>query len=143
MKKRKINNSIIPPKKELENFKVPEGYFKQNAIQLKGIAESAPLKETRVIKLKPIIGWLSTAAVITLIVFGVINRKQTQVSTDLYLTQYDVYKLVEEGDVVFDDYELAYSLEIETIDWALADDLPTTSEEEEPPYYLEEYLLNY
>jgi hypothetical protein len=142
MKERKLH-STIPEKQALENFSVPEGYFEQNAVQLKQIAKEHPQEKAKVFHLKPMLTWMSTAAAVALVVFGVVNWNQTQVNTDAYLTEYDVYKLVEEGEVVFDDYELAYALEIETIDWALADDLPTTAEEEEPPYYLEEYLLNY
>ena len=143
--KERDTHSKIPKREALDNYKVPAHYFEQNALQLKQIAQDVKqdTPQPKVFQLKPLVTWLSAAAVVTLIVFGVVNRKQTQIGGDAYLTQQDVYLLVEEGEVVFDDYELAYSLEIENIDWALADDLPTTQEQEELPYYLEEYLLNY
>ena len=138
MKKRNINSSI-PPKEELKNFKVPEGYFEQNAIQLKDIAKSASVEESKVFRLKPVIGWLSTAAVITLIVFGVVNRKDTVSST---LSNDDLYELVDMGYVSFSSYELASELEFEDATWLDLDEEDAQDYlEDSDLYYLEETLL--
>lgn len=138
MKEKDLHNSL-PKKEQLDNFKVPEGYFEKNAIQLKAIAQNAPVKETIVISLKPLIGWLSTAAVITLIVFGVINRKENSATT---FSDEDLYELVDMGYVSFNTYELASELEFEDESWLDLDEEEAQEYlEDSDLYYLEEALL--
>jgi len=103
---------IIPPTENLKsNFKVPQGYFEQNAVQLKQIAKTTP-KAGKVISLKPFIGWLSAAAAVALIVFGVIYRN----STTTNFTDDDLYELVEVGYVSFSSDELLEQIELEDLE---------------------------
>ena len=112
---------IIPPKETLENnFKVPRGYFEQNAVQLKQIAKSKST-ETKVFSLKPFVGWLSVAATVALIIFGVINRN-TPTTTDF--TDDDLYELVEVGYVSFNSDELLEQIDLDDLEEYFTD--PTT-----------------
>ncbi len=100
---------IIPPKETLEkNFKVPSGYFEQNAVELKKIAQSAHI-ETKVFYLKPFVGWLSAAAAVALIVFVMTQRNTT---TSTILTDDDLYDLVEVGYVSFNSDEILEQVDL-------------------------------
>ena len=138
MKKNNSNN-VLPKKENLQNFEVPEGYFKQNAINLKQIAKKAPAKEIKVFRLKPIVSWLSAAAVVTLIIFGVVNRETT--SAPSALSDDELYALMEVGYVSFNDYNLA-DLDLTDESW-IDIDAETAEEylENSDLYYLEESLI--
>lgn len=140
MKKKDLHNSI-PKEEELDNFKVPANYFEQNAIQLKQIAKEVKHEKpkTKVIQLKPLITWLSAAAVVTLILFGVVNRNQ---STLTALTDEELYALIDVGYVSYSNYELALELEIEDDLWLELDEQDAQDYlESSNLYYLEENLL--
>ena len=137
--KEKDLHSDFPSKENLNNFKVPEGYFKQNALQLKQIAKDNPIKQTKVFKLKPIVTWMSAAAVIMLVILGVLSRNQ---STSNVLTNEEFYALVDVGYVSYSNYELALELEIEDDLWLELDEQDAQEYlEESDLYYLEESLL--
>jgi hypothetical protein len=137
--KKKETHSKIPKRQELKNFQVPQNYFEQNAIQLKQIAKEVPQKETKVIAFKPLVSWLSAAAVITLIVFGVVNRKQMNSSA---LSEDDIFALMDVGYVSFSEYELLNSLELDDVTWEnISQDDAQNYLEESDLYYLEENLL--
>ena len=140
MKKKDLHNSI-PKEEELDNFKVPANYFEQNAIQLKQIAKEVQHEQpkTKVIQLKPLVTWLSAAAVVTLVLLGVINRNQ---STSTVLTDEELYALVDVGYVSYSNYELALELEIEDDLWLELDEQDAQDYlESSNLYYLEENLL--
>jgi len=132
MKDRKLH-STIPEKQALKNFSVPEGYFEQNAIQLKQVVKEHSQEKAKVFHLKPVLTWMSAAAVVTVIVFGVINRKQTSATV---LTDDDLYALMDVGYVSFSNYDLATELELDDEAWY-------SIEEEEAQDYLEYSDLNY
>ena len=139
--KKNNSHSGLPPKEELQNFKVPEGYFAQNAVQLKQIAKEVQQErpKTKVIQLMPLITWLSAAAVVTLVLFGVVNRNQ---STSDVLTDEELYALVDVGYVSYSNYELALELEIEDDLWLDLDEQDAQDYlESSDLYYIEESLL--
>lgn len=137
--KEKDLHSDFPSKENLNNFKVPEGYFKQNALQLKQIAQDNPVKQTKVFSLKLIVNWMSAAAIVTLVIFGVTNRSQ---STSNVLTDEEFYSLVDVGYVSYSNYELALELEIEDDSWLELDEQDAQDYLESIDlYYLEESLL--
>ncbi len=137
--KEKDLHSDFPSKENLNNFKVPEGYFKQNALQLKQIAQDNPVKQTKVFSLKLIVNWMSAAAIVTLVIFGVTNRSQ---STSNVLTDEEFYSLVDVGYVSYSNYELALEIEIEDDSWLELDEQDAQDYLESIDlYYLEESLL--
>lgn len=136
MKKEIEHSNINLPKGN--PFKVPEGYFKNNAITLKAISKEK--QKTRVLSLKNIGITLSIAATLTLL-FTLVLPKNVNNST---LTQEDMLALVDAGYISFSDDQLAY-LEIEDIDWNYLDESQTMEylEQQDLSFLEDEYFVEY